>query len=330
MINGNSVVFQIGKESTYGTVADPTNQLKISSESLKPVYNKIDEGLATGGRGAGLKATMGIGVEGSISTLMRPDTVYLLAGVLGAEATPTATTGGEGYVHKFTAIEAAENKHLPSWTCYVDRKVGQFSYSGCKINRLSLAASAGDYLKCDVDFVGQNEASGATMGDAEDAPVSTKKAYKFAQGKVYSGTGSSRVAIADIDSISLEINNNCDYQIQTTDTGDNYKEAEVGTREISLSLSAIYASGSEALRNSYYKSDATLAVEIEFISDEVLDADENYSLKITLPCCQMSDADANMGGLETLKQNMTLNVVDSLTEELIEVEAVTVDSAKYI
>lgn len=53
MINGNSVTFQLGKESTYGTAVSATEQIKISSESLKPVYNKVEEGVATGGRGAG-------------------------------------------------------------------------------------------------------------------------------------------------------------------------------------------------------------------------------------------------------------------------------------
>lgn len=73
MVNGNSVKLQIGEESSYATIADATEQIKISSESLKAAYNKVDEGLATGGRGSGKRQTMGIGVEGSFSTLFRPD-----------------------------------------------------------------------------------------------------------------------------------------------------------------------------------------------------------------------------------------------------------------
>lgn len=329
MINGNSVVFQIGKETTYGTAATATHQIKIGSESLKPAYNKIDEGLATGGRGEGLKATMGIGVNGSISTLMRPDLVLLLAGVLGEEAAVVASAEGEGYTHKFTAIASAENKHLPAWTCYIDRKIDKFAYTGCKINRVALTANAGDYLKCDVDFVGRDEATGATMGTISGQP-SSLKAYKFAQGKVYKVASNVRTEIADIDSVNLEINNNCDAQVQTTSTGDYYKEAEVGVRSITLGLSAIYASGTEALRKDFYKSDATLAVDLEFISDEMIDTEEPYSLTIKLPCCQMLDSDANMSGLDTLKQNMSLSVVDNLSDELIEVIAVNADDAKYI
>ena len=82
MVSGNSVIFQIGKESTYGTAVAGTKQIKISSESFKPNYNKVDEGLATGGRGEGLKQTMGIKVEGGLSTLLRPDMGYLIFGAL--------------------------------------------------------------------------------------------------------------------------------------------------------------------------------------------------------------------------------------------------------
>ena len=55
ILNGNSLILQLGKEDTYGTAATPTNQVRVSSESLKPVYNKVDEGLLTGGRGASRK-----------------------------------------------------------------------------------------------------------------------------------------------------------------------------------------------------------------------------------------------------------------------------------
>lgn len=319
MINGNSVIAQVGKESVYGTGIAATKQFKISAESLKPVYNKIDEGLATGGRGAGLQATMGIGVEGSMSTLFRADMGYLLKGVLGTEVVASAT---EGYKHTFTCIAAGEEYHLPSWSFAVDRKVAKFRYVGSKVNALTLSASSGDYLKCDFDVVGKNE---EVIDSLPALTPSALKAFKFAQGKVYKGT----TEIADVTSMSVAINNNCDYQTQTSATGDYYKEPEVGTREISCELSAIYASGVEAIRNEFYKSDKTLSVKLEFISDEIIGTAEPYKLTITLPCCQMSDASANMGGLDTLSQSMSLNVVDNLVDELIEVELYNSDSEEY-
>lgn len=324
MINGNSVIAQLGKESAYGTPVAATKQFKIASESLKPTYNKIDEGLATGGRGKGLMATMGIGVNGSESTLMRPDMGYLLAGVLGVDV---VSTSGDGTKHTITCIASDENQHLPSWTFYVDRKVGKFKYSGCKINALTLSANAGDYLKCDFDIVGKEEIANATLSALTPSVL---RAFKFAQAKMYKIVDDEEVEIADVDSINLSINNNCDATVQTTDTGDFYKEPEVGTREIGLTCSAIYSSESESIRTEFYKSDATVGIKMEFISDENLpDSTDPYKLTITLPCCQLSDADANMSGLETLKQNMTFNVVDNLVDELIKVELINADASSY-
>lgn len=322
MINGNSVILQLGKETTYGTKATGTEQIKISSESFKEVYNKIDEGLATGGRGSGLKATMGIGVEFSFATLFRPDFGNILKGALGVSAYASGK-------HTFTCIESAEDKHLPAWTFYVDRKVGKFAYTGCKIGSLSLSASAGNYLTCDVSGNGKLE---ETVSSLATLTPSSLRAFKFAQAKVYSKAknAESRTELADVTNLSIEINNNLDAQTQTTSTGDHYKEPEVGTREITATVDMIYSVSAETARNAFYKSDDTLSIEAEFISDETFGEDDTpYSLKIKLPCVQCSDATANMGGLDTLSQNMVFNVADNLTDELIEIELINDKTGAY-
>lgn len=324
MVNGNSVVLQLGKETTYGTAATPDEQIKISSESLKEVYNKIDEGLAVGGRGAGMVATMGIGVEGSFSTLLRPDMGKLLAATLGTEADVVAST--VGHLHTFTAVEPEGS--LPSLTAIVDRKVEKFSYSGLKVASLSLSADAGGYVTADVSFNGKKETSGATL---QTLTPSALKAFKFAGGKAYIDD----VAIADVTSMSLEINNNLDAQIQTTDTGVYYKEPAVGVREITSNLSMIYSASAESVRNSLYKTDNTFALKLEFTSDEeMVDSDDDekkeaYKMTILLPCCQMDDANANMGGLETLMQDISVRVCDNLDDELITVLLINAKETKY-
>ena len=323
MTNGNSVILQFGKESTYGTEATATQQIKIASESLKPEYNKIDEGLATGGRGAGLKATMGISVSGSMSTLMRANMGYLIAHGMGREAVEKIADSTGAYKHTYTAIGTSEDEHLPSATIRVDRKVNKFAYTGCKINQFTLDASAGNYLKLDVDFVGKNEIdTGVTM---PALTPSTLRAFKFAQAKAYTVIDGVKEVFADVDSINLTYNNNLDAQVQTTDTGDYYKEAECGVRDIQATLSMIYAAEAEARRKALYKSDATFGVEVEFISDEEVEDGIPYSLKIILPCCQMPTAEANMGGLDTLKQSVTVSVVDNLTDELATIELVNAE-----
>lgn len=286
-ISGNSVIFQFGKESTYGTVAGATEQVRISSESLRPTYNKIEEGLATGGKGSGKVQTMGISAGGSFSTLMRPDMGYFLECLCGV-----ANSG------VYTAIGTALTDSLPSFTAYVDRKVKKFAYPGSKINQASFSASAGQYLSVTFDVVSKNEVENATMSTSL-AP-SSEKAFRFAGGSVrINGT-----AVADVTSIDFTWANNLASGTQTTATGDYYMEPECGTRQISGSLSMVYASGAENYRASLYKSDATFSLELKFESDE-------NSLTIEIPAAQCTDAGANMGSpSDMLSQSFSWNAIE--------------------
>ena len=317
ILNGNSLILQLGKEDTYGTAVTPTNQVRVSSESLKPVYNKVDEGLLTGGRGASRKEIMSLKTEGDISTLARPDEVGLFfKAALGVESV-------SGNKHTFTALGTALSDSLPSLTAICDRKVDKFVYKGLKINSLSFSAAPEDYLKLDVSFVGREEATGGSL--AELTP-SSLKSFKFRHGKVkLAGT-----EVADITNINFTYNNNLDAETQTTSTGLYFKEPEPGKREITTELEMLYTAGTEAYRASYYKTDAQVGIELEFISDETFgESDTPYSLKIIIPCNQCTDASANMTGADSTKQTMSFEAVDNLTDELITVELVNDKAVEY-
>lgn len=320
MINGNSVVLQLGEETTYGTVVTPDAQVKISSESYKPAYNKAEEGLATGGRGSGKVQTMGISVDGGFSTLLRPDMGNILKWLCGVSASPVAE--GDGYKHVFTAIGTGLNDSLPSFSTVIDRKAGVFAYTGCKVNSASFSAASGDYVKLDVTVNAKNEATG-TLNTS--ATPSSLKAFRFAGGKVKINNTS----VADVTNIKLDYNNNLSTGVQTTETGNYYLEPECGTRQITASLELIYSASAETIRSQLYKTDDTFALVLEFTSDEEIATGENYKLTVAMPCCQCSDADANMGGLDTLSQNMTVNVVDNLSDELITFTLINDDSTQY-
>ena len=328
MANGNALVVQLGKEGTYGTLATPTRQIRVSSESMKPTYNKVDEGLLTGNKGKSASNIMGIKVEGSLSTLARPDDLGLfLKCALGEEAT---VSGSEttGYTHTFTPIGNGVNDNLPTMSAVIDRVIDVFGYNGLAVGSLSLSADAGDYVNLEASFVGKNETSGASKASLSPSPL---KAFKFHQGKVYLKKSSDidAIELADVTSVSWEYNNNLDSDTQTTSTGLFYKRPEVGTREMTTTLSCIYTQESEAYRNNYYKTDAQLGVVLEFTSDEEISEGVPYSLKITIPCNQVSDADANVSGAERLMENMTLDAIDDGIHELVTVELVNGFESTY-
>lgn len=315
MINGNSLILQFGNEKSYGTLGTSERQIKVSSESFKPTYNKKDEGLLTGGKAAGRKETMSLKVDGSVSTLGRPDDLgmFLKAG-LGVEKDVSAV-GDSSYKHTFNAIGTAITDSLPSLCAYVDRKTDVFTYSGLKIDSFSFSAEPEDYLKLDLTFVGRDEGTGGTLGDLTTSPL---KAFKFRHGKVKIAG----VVVADITSIKWSYENALDSSTQTTDTGLYFKEPECGTRSIKTDVEMLYTKGTEELRKNYYKTDAEVSLELDFTSDELIEAGVPYSLKITIPANQVSEASANFGGAETIKQSMSFDAVENGTDELIIVELV--------
>lgn len=317
ILNGNSLILQLGKEDTYGTAVTPTNQVRVSSESLKPVYNKVDEGLLTGGRGASRKEIMSLKTEGDISTLARPDEVGLFfKAALGVESVSENK-------HTFTALGTALSDSLPSLTAVLDRKVDKFVYKGLKINSLSFSAAPEDYLKLDVSFVGREEATGGSLATLTPSSL---KSFKFRHGKVKLAG----VEVADITNINFTYNNNLDTETQTTSTGLYFKEPEPGKREITTELEMLYTAGTEAYRASYYKTDTQVGIELEFVSDETFgESSTPYSLKIIIPCNQCTDSSANMTGADSTKQTMNFEAVDNLTDELITVELVNDKAEAY-
>ena len=304
--SGNLVTFQIGKESSYGAKAIPTQQIAISSESLKPIYNKVDEGLATGGRGEGKSQTMGRRASGNISTLMRPDMGLILELVCGNKSVEGTE---EPYTHTYTA--SSPMTYRPSATLIIDRGAGVYAYPGSKINSIALSASAGDYAKLDIEFnaKSQNEGTKASLGKTE------KKAFRFAGAKMKMGNAEA----ADITSIKINWNNNDDVETQTTGTGENYLEPQHGVRQITIDTEQVWNAQAKSMIEEYYETDETVSIEAIFTSDEKMNDSEEtpYQMKVLIPYAQCTDATANMGSpTEFMKQTMSWKAIDNLSDEL--------------
>jgi hypothetical protein len=324
MANGNQIVCQFGVESTYGTLPTMTKQIRIASEGFKYTPEKKDEGLLTGGKSTGKVYTMSIKSEGAITTNVRPDEVgYWLGGTFGVEGVPTLVVGSTGaYKHTFTSSGA--NDGTPSLSFVVDRIVKAYAYTGQKVQSLSFSAQPGDYLKVDVSLVGKDEVTGTVVGGLTVSPL---KPFRFSNASVkMNGT-----VVADVTSIKFEYNNNLDAALQTTSTGLYFKEPEVGARDIKTTLEVIYSTESDDLRTDHFKTDDSLSVEINFTSDELIEAGYPYAMKILIPHNQITDATAaNASGAEKLKQSITLKAIEESTDELITAELINGLQTKYI
>lgn len=325
MINGNSNIIEIGKESTYGTVATPTYRIQVSTEDLKWSPTKKEEGLLTGLRTKGKSETMGIKTEGKLSTLVRPDFAgFFLKGLLGLEATPAVATGSTvAYTHTFTAIGNGESDYLPSYTVIADRKAKIFTYNGLVIGSIDFSAQPEDYLKFDVSLNGKDEGTGSTDTTLSISPL---KAFKFKEASVkFNGS-----KLADVTSIKLFYNNGLDTSVQTTDTGVYYKQPQAGTREIKIDGEMLYTSAAESLRDTWYKTDGTTSMEIKFESDQYADETNKipYSLTFTIPYGQIEMPNTTTSD-GTLKQSFTYNALENGSDQLITATLVNTMATAY-
>lgn len=321
MASGNFSKVQVGVETAYGTPVAATAQVKIFNEGFKYVPSKKEEGLLTGGKTTGLVYTMGKKVEGSLSTLARPDDAGLfLALALGKEAAVT-TQGTLGKKHTFTAAGASDK--LPSATFRVDKVVKVFQYDGCKVDTLSFNAAAEDYLKLDIGgIIGQDEADGTLTPALNYSPL---KPFKFSGCTVKFGATS-----VEATSVKFDYSNALDGSLQTTNTGLYYAEPEQNARDIKVEVETLYNSTTDGLRTSYFKTDDVVAIEIKFTSDEEIETDTPYTLTITLPNCQITEASPVIGGAERIKQTISAKAVEVGSTEPITVELVNTRATKYI
>jgi len=319
-MTGASLKVQYGLETVYGTAVTPDKTIQVASESLKLNMSKKDEGLLTGGRLTSRTAAMGRRIEGNLSLLARPDDIGLfLASLLGVEAAASLVAASTGaYKHTFTA--AQPTVLLPSLSFVIDRGVKAFEYAGVKINSLSFSAAAEDYLKLDMALVGKDEAEG--LAEAGLTP-STLKAFRFSGATVKVGG-----VTLDATSVKFDYNNNLDAQTQTTKTGTNYKEPELGSREIKADIEVLYDSASDGIRDDFFLTDDICALEITFTSDEI-ETGFNYSLKISVPYCQVEDASPAVGGPDRIKYNLQLKAVDG-SGEPITVELINAFDSEYL
>jgi hypothetical protein len=309
---GNAAVLQIVKEATYGTLpAAMTRQLRFSSEGFKYLPTNKDEGLLTGGKLSGRVVTLGKKVEGSFSTLARPDDIgLLLLAAFGVEdQTPNKVSGSTAvYEHVFTLLGTETDDELPSLSAVIDRVESIFSYVGLKVNTLSFSAAPDDYLKIDVNVVGRDEGIGTlTTGLSYSAliPFKFSNATVVVDGKTLEGT-----------SVKFELNNNLDSGSKTTLTGLYYMEPSPGAREVKCDIEVLYDADTDGIREDFLLTDDEAAISINFESDQEAETGYNYALNFSIPAAQLTDASPTVSSADRIKMSLSFKAVDHATDEI--------------
>lgn len=322
IVTGQGATLQIGQESTWGTAAEPDTLVNFLNESLNLNIERTEEDTLVGGVTSKNMDIMRKSVSGDFALIAKPGNVGKIIGLsLGVEAEPE--TAGGVTTHTFTPIHAGLNNSLPSFTTVINRHVATKAYTGCKVNSLAIAVSAGDYMRLTVSTVGKNEETGTS---AEGLTIPELKAFRFAGGTcTFDG-----VEFGEVTGVTVNYGNNLDEGVQTLGSGYFNTEAEPQSRDITVSIESFYNANTETVREQKYKTENNCAVVLRFESPDVIEGDTHYSVEITLPKVVINECNPNIAGKERINLTIGGKALQPESGEAITIKLVDATATKYI
>ena len=285
---GSGSTLQMGKEATYGTLAEMTDLVNFTSESLTLNVTKSDEGNLLASKTAMTRDLMSIDVDGSISFILRPE----FAGTLIQAAfggSDTVTQDGEFYNHSIKLC--APNVELPSLSLTVDRKAAVKAYTGCVISTFNLECAAGDYVKGSFDINGYNEVAGTI-----DPSISS---YTIPSYRCVSATFSVGGTTYDVSNVTLSLDNGLEDAPRTYSTGLYSGEPKHGTRQLSVNFDIPYAANVETLKSTYLTTETNASLVLMFESST-----SGYRITTSIPNVAITEVSANVTGTGVISANV--------------------------
>ena len=285
---GSGSTLQMGKEATYGTLAEMTDLVNFTSESLTLNVTKSDEGNLLASKTAMTRDLMSIDVDGSISFILRPEFAGTLiqAAFGGAD---TVTQDGEFYNHSIKLC--APNVELPSLSITVDRKAAVKAYTGCVISTFNLECAAGDYVKGSFDINGYNEVAGTI-----DPSLAS---YTIPSYRCVSATFSVGGTTYDVSNVTLSLDNGLEDAPRTYSTGLYSGEPKHGTRQLSVNFDIPYAANVETLKSTYLTTETNASLVLMFESST-----SGYRITTSIPNVAITEVSANVTGTGVISANV--------------------------
>jgi len=327
--SGNTSKFQIGLEGTYGISNVPDVQLEFLSESLHQTNTNVESDALVGAVTTPFFNIIGSKVEGDVSLEVHPDKLgEILVAALGTESDATLTSGASSsYDHKFTAVRG--NGSLPSLSATVDKKADVFTYTGLKIDSMSLETDPGSLLTSSVTLVGQQEKTNDQ--DVQDLTVSALNPFDFNDMRIYFGAagGQATVLIDEATSMSFNYANNLENDLYVADGNQYMAEIDYQKRDITFDIEALYNDASNTYRENNYKTGDKLAVRIEFTHPKEIESGYNYKLTIDMPNTVITEAPNDISGAERLRIPLSFRALEANGDEPITITLVDDLDAKY-
>lgn len=296
--SGNDTKFQIGLEGTYGTAATTDVQLEYLSESLGQQNTAVESDALVGAVTTPYYNVVGTKVEGDVSLQLHPDKIgELLYAALGVEGDATSE-GVSSYSHAFTPVKGGTS--LPSVTAIVDKKADIFTYTGLKIDTLTIETDPGSLVTSTISLIGQQE---LLTGSLAALVASTLNPYDFNDMKIYFGTAGAEAAtnIDEAVSFSFNYSNNLENDLYVADGNLYMTEIDYQRRDITFDIETLYNTTTNTYRENNFKTGDKMSVKIEFTHPSEVDTGENYKLIIDMRNVVVVEAPNDISGPERLR-----------------------------
>ena len=304
--------------------------IDLTSESLSETYNYQSPESLLASKTVSSRDLQNITIEGSISALMRPESIdWMLEASLGKKSTFEAT---EGLVEGHPGFMLAEvNADLPKSEIDIMRGTVGKVYKGLVARSVTMNFPAQEYATIDIDFVG-NEA--VTDTDHVSAPNFTKPAFRVNHSKL---VFAARDSIKDVDTqeqemlmkcledacgegyfdaenFTVSIDNGVESSPSTFCTGLFAGDAIMGKRSVTCDFTLPYSSDVENFRKQFY------AVNTEGAPDFMLafacvNGDE--AISVFIPFAHVTSIPVNVGGEGIIETTISIEALSKEGKEPI-------------
>ena len=312
------------------TSALSNSTIDLTSESLSETYNYQSPESLLASKTASSRDLQNITIEGSISALMRPESIdWMLEASLGKkgdfEATEGLTEAHPGF------MLASVNTDLPKSEIDIMRGTVGKVYKGLVARSVTMNFPAQEYATIDIDFVG-NEA--VTDTNQISAPNFTKPAFRVNHSKLVFATKDSSKTFDeheqemllkclqdacgegyfDAENFNISIDNGVESAPSTFCTGLFAGDAIMGKRSVTCDFTLPYSSDVENFRKQFY------AVNTEGAPDFMLAfacVNGNEALSVFIPHAHVTSIPVNVGGEGIIETTISIEALSKGDEEPI-------------
>ena len=304
--------------------------IDLTSESLSETYNYQSPESLLAFKTASSRDLQNITIEGSISALMRPESIdWMLEASLGKKGDFEAA---EGLVEAHPGFMLASvNTDLPKSEIDIMRGTVGKVYKGLVARSVTMNFPAQEYATIDIDFVG-NEA--VTDTDHISAANFTKPAFRVNHSKlVFAARDSVKTPDAqeqemllkclqdacgegyfDAENFSISIDNGVESAPATFCTGLFAGDAIMGKRSVTCDFTLPYSSDVENFRKQFS------AVNTEGAPDFMLAfacVNGNEALSVFIPSAHVTSIPVNVGGEGIIETTISIEALSKIGEEPI-------------